>query len=226
MPDKGRGAPGPGKRLRKAIKRILWYIKNVPLHQLIKDFAPGAMERYDAREARPFKVAPLPGAPSVADLDPPRSFILVKPFGIPRMDRIRELVETIAGYRILEELAIDDYWSLAHYLFDGHMKMYLGRPYPEAEIWYAILAKKNPACFNRGLVWLLDSCPAPELSKLKVLVRKRVGVGFYRVHDCQYSSITCITPIHTPDEARSADEWDIIMRFASRSASFSSAGSS
>lgn len=135
-----------------------------------------------------------------ASLDGPAPFLLVKPFGLSILDRVRGVV---GRDLIVAEMRIGGYSALADRLFpraDARERL----------VWTGLTRKLLPAEQADSAVMLVLRGITPEgLDLLKYRVRKAVGVRFFRAVLPDGEVLTSVTPVHAPNPHEIAEEWEI-----------------
>lgn len=138
-----------------------------------------------------------------ASLDGPVPFLLVKPFGLAVVGRIREVV---GSHLITAEVPVEDYSVLAEGLFpraDARERL----------VWTALMRKLLPPDeADSAVILILRDISYEELDLLKYRVRKAVGVRFFRALLPDGEVLTSVTPVHAPNPHEVAEEWEVCRR--------------
>lgn len=135
-------------------------------------------------------------------------FMLVKPCGVPKMDRIQSMLAK-HGLIVKEQRWILDYNEALPVLFPSVDKR-------EIMYWRQINHNfyegggKSKAC----ILMFDKDCDIGLLSHVKLLIRRSCGIDFFYIRDGERPMYeTSITPVHVPDPEDMQMEFSRVMKY-------------
>lgn len=202
------------KFLRKLIKRTWWRMLNLSWRQFLKEFV-----------LRQFTTVTLDTLPcySFAPLDPQRLqklivpqpyefFVMIKPSGLHKEAEIKEVI-TQFGLEISREACYHNFFEIAAHIFNIAKIHDYRHNLPEGFLWLKLLELFYPETCQQMKVLYIKNGNEGILKRLKIRLRKTIGVEFFRIHVQGLSIVTCMTPVHTSDARTLAQELRILRYF-------------
>lgn len=187
------------KTKKKRFKRIKWLFHNLTFFQFVKYlFKKKPVYVYDeSKDDAAQERFPIDTGVSVGEL----GTLLIKPSGIHKAELvIRELKKY--DVRILKAVEISDYSLYSDSVFTT-------APERERRIWVKILDAYFPEHSNTGILLYLDK-DIETIAKIKNLIRKKIGISFYKVIDGDQKWTSGITPIHSSNVKERVAEESVI----------------
>lgn len=144
--------------------------------------------------------------------EPLEFFVMIKPSGLPQEAAIRKLIAQ-SGLTISREETYHNFFEIAAHIFRIDKIHDYRYALPEGYIWLRLLEHFYPqACQQMKVLYIQDS-DETALKRLKTHIRRKIGVEFYRVRIQGTQMVTCMTPVHTSDEATLEQETRILRYF-------------
>jgi len=76
-------------------------------------------------------------------------------------------------------------------------------------IWLATLQQIAPGEWGEAELWTID-IPEEKLTSIKRIIRRKMGLQFYRVKHLDNKYTVTINPVHMPDKSLISREWAIL----------------
>lgn len=208
------------RMLRKTVKRNVWRLFNLSFKQFFLEFVLRRFRTVELDKRPHYEFDPIALTDLAAiDLQSPLPFFLmVKPSGLAELDVIKRLI-TDAGMEITEQLELNCFFELAHHIFNIDKIHDYRHDLPEGHIWLKLLELFFEENHGNAVILFVRNGTEKMMNDLKRQIRRKVGVDFFKVHVDDIQMVTCMTPVHTPDESSLEFELKVIRYLAARSGS-------
>ncbi len=200
--------------IRKFIKRMKWRIANLSLKQFVLEFVFRRFNtiELDAVPSYDFHEIDRKALDSQALSKPKAYFLMIKPNGLHKEGEIKKWIDN-AGLMIYREVNLYDFFSIAFHLFNIPKIKDYWNDMPEGLIWLNLLERFYPETCRNLKVLYIKNGDEEKLNQLKTRLRRKIGVEFFRVKIGSKNIVTCMTPVHTPEEKDLEYELKVIQYF-------------
>jgi hypothetical protein len=139
-------------------------------------------------------------------------FVMIKPSGLHKEAEIKEL---IAQFHLVisREETYQNFSEIAASMFNIAKIHDYRHALPEGYIWLTLLEYFYPETCQITKVLYIQNGSEKILRRLKKRIRQKIGVEFYRVQIQDLRIVTCMTPVHTSDQATLERELKILGYF-------------
>lgn len=199
------------------MKRTWWRLTNLSLQQFFMEFVLRRFKTIRLDEAPCYHFTPIDA--QVLGQEPlteaPEFFVMIKPSGLPHEGRIKHYIDDL-GFEISREERYHNFFELAYHIFAIDKIHDYRYDLPEGFIWLKLLEIFYPECCRQSKILFIHNGNEKSLKRLKTMLRKKIGVEFYQVQIGDIKMVTCMTPVHTSDEASLERELKILQYFNTR----------
>ena len=204
------------KFLRKVIKRTYWRMTNLSARQfwwecVLRQFRTVTFSTIPRYKFPPLDRETLEQIPLPQPLE---FFVMIKPSGLPHEAAIRRLIAQ-SGLTISREETYGNFFEIAAHIFRIDTIHDYRYALPEGYIWLCLLEHFYPNFCQQVKIFYIKESNEATLKRLKTHIRQTIGVEFYRVRIQDMQMVTCMTPVHTSDEATLEQETRILRYFKS-----------
>lgn len=202
------------KFLRKVIKRTYWRMTNLSARQFWWECVCRQFRTVTFDTLPHYEFPPIPPEElyRIALPQPLEFFVMIKPSGIPQEAAIRALIAQ-AGLTISHEETYDNFFEIAAHIFRIDKIHDYRYALPEGYIWLRLLEHSYPQTCQQVKILYIRNSDEATLKRLKTGIRRTIGVEFYRVRIQGAQMVTCMTPVHTSDQATLEQETRILRYF-------------
>lgn len=204
------------KFLRKVIKRTYWRMTNLSARQFWLECVFRQFRTVTFATVPHYEFPPIePEALKRIELpDPLEFFVMIKPSGLAKEAAIRQLIDQ-SGLIISHEQTYQNFFEIAAHIFKIAKIHDYRYALPEGFIWLHLLEHFYPQTCQQMKLLYIPHGDEISLARLKKRIRKRIGVEFYRVRIQEIQMVTCMTPVHTSDQAALERELRVLHYFKS-----------